>query len=56
MEQIRGFLRFRLGRAIVLAIMSTIWKKVPMKMIVIFGSLPSPKTATASAPKTGAGM
>ena len=41
---------------VVLATISTIWKKVPMKMMVIFGSSPRPKTATASAPNTGAGM
>ena len=40
----------------VFATIRTIWKKVPMKMIATFGASASPKTATISAPNTGAGM
>ena len=42
-------------RRVVLAMTSTCWKKVPMKMIDTLGASSMPSTATASAPNAGAG-
>ena len=42
-------------RRVVLAMTSTCWKNVPMKMIATLGASSIPSTATASAPNAGAG-
>ncbi len=42
-------------RRVVLAMIKTCWKKVPMKMIATLGASSIPITATASAPNAGAG-
>ena len=42
-------------RRVVLAMIRTCWKKVPMKMIETLGASSMPSTATASAPNAGAG-